>query len=234
MAERKERKKKQKKQKLKLPKKLIVIPNPDKSWHESWHDGRDLLNLPHPWRMVCLGPPNSGKSLVVKNILLRENPPFEKMYIGHCDPCGTNEYDDVNGVMLEEIPPPELWDSKYKTLVVLDDIDFTQMKKEQKKNFDRLLGYVSTHKNISVIICNQDPFAVPAIARRCANFWVLWRCPDLDAMATVARKTGMNSKDFKNIFDSIMPNKHDSLWIDMTDKTPAPLRKNGYEIIEKN
>ena len=37
----------------------------------------------------------------------------------------------------------------------------------------------------------------------------------------------------KNIFDNLMPNFRDSLWIDMTDKTPYPLRKNGYEIINK-
>jgi len=31
-----------------LPKELIAFPNADKSWHEKWTEGRDLLNLPHP------------------------------------------------------------------------------------------------------------------------------------------------------------------------------------------
>jgi hypothetical protein len=61
----------------------------------------------------------------------------------------------------------------------------------------------------------------------------LWRCPDLDAMSVVARKTGMKAKDFNNIFNQLMPEKRDGLWLDMTDKSPAPIRKNGYTIINK-
>jgi hypothetical protein len=52
-------------------------------------------------------------------------------------------------------------------------------------------------------------------------------------MSVVARKTGMKAKDFNNIFNQLMPEKRDGLWLDMTDKSPAPIRKNGYTIINK-
>ena len=65
--------------KAKLPKELIIIKNPDKQFHEAWKEGRNMVNVPHPFRMVCFGPPNVGKSTVVKNILLRADPPFEEI-----------------------------------------------------------------------------------------------------------------------------------------------------------
>ena len=225
------KKKKNKKKNQKLPKELIILENADKVWHESWGKGRDMLNIPHPYRAVCLGKPNSGKSLVVKNLMLRADPPFEEIFVVHADADNTLEYDDVSAQMLSEIPNPEDWEGEVKTLVVLDDLELQQASKDQKRNLDRLFGYCSTHKNISVILCSQDPFAVPTIVRRCSNLWVLWKMEDNDSMGTVARKTGMKSSDFKSIFKQLMPKVTDSLWIDLTKNSPYPLRKNGYEII---
>jgi hypothetical protein len=169
---------------------------------------------------------------------------FEEIKVIHCDPDYTKEYDDVEAEMLSEIPAPEDWEGAVKTLVVLDDLEFKGMSKDQRRNLDRLFGFVSTHKNISCILCSQDPFNVPPIVRRCSNLWVLWRCPDLDAMASVSRKTGMRSKNFNSIFGTLFTytnpetgeqytRPHDSLWIDMTEKSPYKMRKNGYELIRK-
>ena len=222
-----------KKVKARLPNKILALPNPDKEFHEKWYKGRNMLNIPHPWRAVFLGPPNCGKGTVVKNLLLRANPPFEEVVCIHCDPEFTQECDDIGAEMLDEIPAPEDWEGQVKTLVILDDLEFKGMSKEQRRRLDRLYGFVSTHKNISVALCSQDTFNVPPIVRRCSNLWVLWRCPDLDAMATCARKTGMKANNFNAIFNQLMMNGHDSLWLDMTDHSPYPKRKNGYSIIKK-
>ena len=222
-----------KKVKSRLPNKILALPNPDKSFHEKWYGGRNMLNIPHPWRAVFLGPPNCGKGTVVKNLLLRAKPQFEEVVCIHCDPEYTQEWDDIGAEMLSEIPAPEDWEGAVKTLVILDDLEFKGMCKEQRRRLDRLYGFVSTHKNISVALCSQDTFNVPPIVRRCSNLWVLWRCPDLDAMACVARKTGMKADNFNNVFNQLMMNSHDSLWIDMTDHTPYPKRKNGYSLIKK-
>lgn len=221
--------------KLKLPKCIIPLPNADKAFHEKWDDKRDMLNPIHPVRILCLGPPNVGKSTIVKNILIRAKPEFEEVVVVHIDSEYTKEYDDLgdNVEILNEIPAPEDWEGKVKTLVVLDDLEFKGMSKQQKRNLDRLFGFVSTHKNISVILCSQDAFNVPPIVRRCSNMYILWKSPDLDSMSNLARKANMKPDELKNIFDNLMPNFRDSLWIDMTDKTPYPLRKNGYEIINK-
>lgn len=218
-----------------LPKKIIPIANADKSFHESWKKGRDPLNLPHPFRMVCLGPPNSGKTTIVKNIILRAKPEFDEVVVIHCDSGYTQEYQDIGEVkMMDHIPSPEEWEGEVKTLVVIDDMELKTLAKDQRRCLDRLFGYVSTHKNISVMLCSQDAFNVPPIVRRCSNVWCLWKCNDLVSMATVASRSGLKIEDFKEIFDKFIKEPKDSLWIDRTDKTPYPLRINGYTMISEN
>lgn len=222
------------KRRKQLPRKIIPIPNPDKTFHEKWTVNRNPLNIIHPFRCVALGPPNVGKTTIVKNILLRAYPPFEKVFVIHCDPDYTHEYDDVNGEMLKEIPAPEDWEGDCKALVVLDDLEYKGMNKVQRRNLDRLFGFVSTHKNISCILCSQDAFNVPPIVRRCSNLWILWKMNDLDSMSRCARKTGMTSEAFKLLFTSLLTGPKDSLWIDMTEHSPYKLRKNGFQMIAKN
>ena len=222
------------KKKNKLEKKIYVFKNPDKTFHEKWKDGRNEMNFPHPWRAVLLGPPNSGKTLIVKNLILRAKPQFEEVFVIHCDSEYTKEYEDIGAEMLTDIPAPEDWSGEVKTLVVLDDLEYKLMGKEQRRNLDRLFGYVSTHKHISVVLCSQDPFNVPPIVRRCANIWVLWRMSDIDSMANTARKSGMRSDMLKHIFDTLMEKQTDSLWIDLTANSPYPLRKNGFTPIARD
>ena len=220
--------------KLKLPNKLIAISNSDKNFHERWKKSRNLLNFPHPFRAVLMGPPNKGKSTTIKNLILRSSPAFKEIFCIHCDADYTSEWDDIGVKMLKEIPSPDQWEGKVKTLVILDDVEFKSLSKIQKANLDRLVGFVSTHKNISVCITSQDVFNIPAIVRRCSNLWVLWKSNDIISMSSVAGKSGMILEEFKSIFDNLITEDRDSLWIDNTSGSPAPLRKNGYEIIDKN
>jgi hypothetical protein len=222
-----------KKIKPRLPNKILALPNPDKEFHERWTPRRNSLNIPHPWRGVFLGPPNCGKGTVLKNLLLRAKPQFEEVFVIHCDPDYTQEWDDIGAEILSQIPAPDEWEGQVKTLVILDDLDYKSMDKIQMKNLSRLYGFCSTHKHISVALLQQDAFSVPAIVRRCSNLFVFWRCPDIDAMSCVARKTGMKANNFNAIFNQLNMRGHDSLWIDLTSKTPYPKRKNGYTIIKK-
>jgi uridine kinase len=223
------------KTKLKLPNKIIPLPNPDKEFHEEWFQGRNMLNFPHPFRACIFGKPNSGKTTCIKNIVLRAKPSFKEVVIIHCDGGYTKEYDDLGDVeILSEIPAPEDWEGLVKTLVILDDLEVKDLKKEQMRNLDRLFGYVSTHKNISVILTSQNMTNIPAIVRRCSNVFIMWSNPDKDAMAIMARKTGLKGDDLRNIFDKLMKESKDSLWVDLTDNSPYPMRKNGFTLINKN
>lgn len=215
-----------------LPKQIIPITCPDKKNHEKWTPERDLLNIPAPARICCLAPPNSGKTCFIKNMIIRAKPMYEEIYIVHYDADGTNEYDDVDGVMLNELPDPKGFDPNTKKLLILEDLEYSMMTKEEKRKLDRLFGYTSTHKFCTVILTAQDTFRVPPICRRCSTVFLLWDSPDKDSMATLARKTGLKSRDLIDIFTKLMTNKHDCLMIDLTHPT-SQLRKNGYQIIRR-
>ena len=228
----KKNKKKSKKLSKLLPNKIIPLPNADKKFHEKWYEGRNFLNFPHPFRAVIVSLPNCGKTTIVKNILLRQDPPFKKLLIVHIDGDYTEEYFDVQPTKyLDEIPPPNspTFDGKEKTLIILEDLEYKFMKRHELKNLDRLMGYVSTHKNVSVCILSQDFYNLPPSVRRMANIWILGKYNDLDSLYMIARKS--NIPNFKELFNEHVKGCHDYLWIDNTKDSPAPLRKNGYNII---
>jgi DNA polymerase III delta prime subunit len=218
---------------IKLPNELIAIKNEDKGFHEKWHSRRNLLNIPHPWRGVFLGPPNVGKTTTIKNIIIRAYPPFEEVYCIHCDAEYTKEWEDIGATMLPDIPAPTEFDGERKTLVIIDDLGLKNLSKDQLSNLDRLFGFVSTHKNVSVALTAQDAFNIVPCVRRCSNLWVLWRIRDLDSAMCLARKAGIKKDEFNEIFDTYVKEKHHSLWIDHTTNSPAPLRINGFEVLDE-
>lgn len=229
--------KKIEKQLSRFPKEIIPLGNADKDgWYEKWDVGRDLLNVPHPVRICLFGKPHTGKTNYLKNVLIRAFPPFERVVVIHCAKGSTKEYDDLgkNVEMLSEIPEPLFWkDNKKKTMVICDDLDFKSANKDQRKNLSRLVGYCSSHHNLSVAVTQQDYAETPPIVRRCANFFVIWSSHDSGSMSHLARKAGMKSTDLRTIFETICNKHRDSLTIDLTEGSPAKFRKNGYEVLER-
>ena len=228
-------KKKKKKVKTELPRYIIPIPCADKTFHESWGPNTDELDLPHPVRVCLVGRPNVGKSTFIKNLIIRQTPPFQEIFVIHCDAQNTKEYKQLgdNVKMLSEVPAPDQWEGKVKTLVICDDIDFKGNNKQQAKNISRLCGYVSTHKNISVYITQQDFHELPCIVRRTCNVHVLWRLDDLTSMSSIATKCGLKASNLRTIFETLATGDKDSIMIDCTTGSPYKLRVNGYKIVER-
>jgi hypothetical protein len=217
----------------KIPREIIAIPNTDKAFHERWTRGRDPLNFPHPFRVIMAGPPNCGKGVCCKNILMRAKPDFMQVVVVHPDAEYTTEWDDITNVVLTgEIPSPDDFAGEIKTMVIIDDVDALGLSKEMKSNLDRLFGYSSTHKNVSVMMNVQDGYRVSPGVRRCANVFVIFRNPDMRGVRILACGCGIVREVVDAMFQgtkAIISEPRDGLWIDLTEKSPWPLRKNGYE-----
>lgn len=151
---------------------------------------------------------------------------------------GTSEYEVLGPegpdlVYLESVPPPTFFPpvkaGAKKTLVIVDDFELKELPKTQRANLDRLVGHVSTHRNVSVMIAAQEFFNIPPIARRCASVMVLWKPRDVRNLYDMSARTGEN---LEYLF-TLAPGQKDSIWIDNTGGSPAPLRKNGYENIPR-
>lgn len=224
--------KKVKKKEGKLPDKLLPIPCADKKgWVENWYKGRNWLNFPHSWRMILSGPPNSGKSTTIKNVILRSDPPYDEVVVSHYGAGETKEWDDIDATMIDYIPDPKSIPCDGKKLLIFDDWSLTDLSKKDIYNINRLFGYASSHKSLSIAITAQDSFNIPTCARRMANIFVLYRQPDLNALALMARRTGIKTDEFLEIFRTHVRDVHDAVWVDITTGSPCRYRVNGYTSI---
>jgi hypothetical protein len=234
-----DKKPKKSKTKAKLPHKLIPIHSSDKSFMEKWtNDRKDLLNFPWSWRMVCAGGCGVGKSSFIKSVILHADPPYERVYVCHYDIDGSTEYNDLGGeeegvFYLNEIPDPldKTWTNEIKTMLILEDLDLSNISKQEKHFLSRLYGYCSSHRGVSICTNLQDPFSCSPTCRRTSNIFVLWKSPDLNATSMMARRTGLNARQLHYIFNKYLHNYHDCFIIDLTHNSPAKYRVNGYKII---
>lgn len=217
------------KRRRRLPEKLIHFSNHDKKFHERWDEDRNMINFPHPYRCVMTGPPNCGKTTVAKNLMMAADPPFEKVHVIHADPENTHDYKECgpNVTMTAHIPEPADWPGDVKTMVIVDDMEQRELNKQQRKALDRLIGYVSTHKNISVVLCAQTKTGQAPVVWKCANVFVIWPSGDKRGMRGIGERVDL--PDLVDLMKKICPTSHDSFWVDQTDHTPYPHRRNGYE-----
>jgi len=212
------------------PNELIIIPNIEKQYHESWIPDRNILNFPHPYRLLLLGGVNRGKTNIIKNIILRANPKFKEIFLFHCGGNYVKEYDDIEFTNLDIIPEPDddIFNPEVKKLLIIEDKEFKFMNKEQLKKLDRVLGYVSTHRNLSVIITGQDFFNLPPPVRRMSNIFIIWKTKDLDSLKTIGRRLGLKKEEIYTLMKKYLKKHYDSLWLDGTKNSPYPARLNGF------
>ena len=54
----------------------------------------------------------------------------------------------------------------------------------------------------------------------------------MDSANLVARKAGLTAKTLNALFDQFCSNPKDSVWVDLSDGSPAKIRVNGYNVIK--
>jgi hypothetical protein len=217
-----------------MSKKIIVYKNPDKEHLkvDKWVKGRDLLDIPQ-MRALFISIPNGGKTNLVLNII-REGQ-YEKVIIIHPDD-NSKDYSIVqSAIFLKEIPAQDEWEEiteRKKTLVVIDDIEISLLDKQQLINLKRLYGYVSSHYNVHPVLCYQEWYSIPIYLRKISNVIALWKTRSLRTLTGIGSQLGFDKEQFKAII-MMLQKTHDFLLFDLTKDSPAPIRLNGYEVIEE-
>jgi energy-coupling factor transporter ATP-binding protein EcfA2 len=221
----------------KPPKRIVAIKNKDKRGHESWNPSRakDIGNFPSPARILLLGPCGVGKSTLIKNLILHQRPRFEEVVLIHEDSEFTKEYDDLDVTeKLSDVPGIDYWeyDGPYiKRAVIIDDLELTSANKERMKNLAILFRYCSTHKGLTIYFAHQSFFDVTSLVKKMANIYVLWKPRAYSELALIENRVGYAKGTLKELFQTVATGHRDSITVDLTEGTPAPLRKNIWERI---
>jgi hypothetical protein len=232
----------------------IVFQNKEKKSAESWTPGRNIANLPHPFRAVFIARPSAGKTNCILNMLLHCN--FDRVYLAHpqtlkeesdTEDDSENESEDeepkrvIEYRHLDYIPITSIDELKAKTfdplkknLVIIDDIMLRGLPKYQQNLVTKMFSYVSTHRNVSVMCSSQNPSSQLQVSiLRFCNFFAIWNYPDRYFLLHMLSKLGFEGNQAKkliNIFQTLGPFEH--IDFDRTVGTPYPVRKNICEKIE--
>jgi len=134
-------------------KKLKHIDNPDKKGHEKWSESRKMINFPHPYRCLISGPPNSGKTTCVLNLLVGATPIFDNIFIIHPQSFETNIEESSERVNKDILIPTQLVEQLDRNKL---RNDFDTLTASRKKDILKYLSYVKTQetllKNIDKLI----------------------------------------------------------------------------------
>jgi GTPase SAR1 family protein len=241
-----------------MPKKAIkVIDNPEKDKHEKWSPQRDLLDFPRPFRWAVLGSVSCGKTSLILNYLINSSP-YSNIFIMHPQTYNPNipqedeaknanilvsadipEYTGVEFHGLAYLPSMTFFDeiSDKHNLFIIDDIDLCSYLKKRREvreeRLNKLFSYVSSHKNLSIIVSSQDASSqLPGFILKMANVITVYQIRDQFIIATLARKLSVSYKRLQKLL-SLCKNKHDSITFDYIEDSPAELRYNIFTPIKE-
>ena len=238
--EKKPRKPRKKKRIPGLPNRTVVIKNADKDkggWMENWNypKRRSPGHLPHPFRLLALGGVGRGKTCSVKNIFLRHQSSgkkFKKLIVLTCDPDSREWLDCEPDIVSDEMVSMDEFDPKVKTCLVIDDFEMVRCSKEDQRALSTLFRYVSSHRNVSIIVGFQSFFCVPPIIRKTANAFMIYKPTARGEATTIENRVGLDTGTLRSLFKGLCSGIYDHVFVDLTIGSPYPLRKNIYEPIE--
>lgn len=217
----------------------------------------NLLNFPKPFRAILVGKPNCGKSLLTQNLILQQNPPPKNIFLIHQETfepklivnekteydnsyfesdIKVNEYKDFKTINLRTIPN-NLYFQQFKknhSLLIIDDImikQWTLLNRGNRTSINKLFSFTSTHSNLSICSSFQDVYSqANTSVYRFSNVFILFKPTDMLLIGKWANNFGIKTNELKELV-KLCKTSHDTICLDGTDNTPAPIRYNMTTII---
>ncbi len=199
----------------------------------------------HPATVMFAGPSKSGKTQLVKKILLNNDHCFSKkpQRIFYCYSRWQPAYDELNNKTIPQIqfiqglPSIALFDENYINLLVIDDLMTDAAKNEEIKD---IFTVDSHHMNISVFFLVQNLFQAEKNQRTISlniNYLLLFNNPrDRFQIFSLARQLYPEKPKFilECFRDAVEEKHYGYLFLDFTQTAHKKLRVSTELDIENN
>ena len=150
--------------------KLIHFKSSDKEHHQL-PDMKDLANCCTPVFCVIAGNVNCGKTSLLKNLLCKKDPFYERIVV--YSPLGeaTSEYSDViDCELVDYVPDFQYFDRDLKNCFIVEDSDTKSLSKEERFKLGRFFGVYASHNNIDIYVVAQNVYDLLPQIRRLAIY----------------------------------------------------------------
>jgi hypothetical protein len=229
-------------------KEYVIFDNPEKKEKRRLGDYRYMpLNTS---RILLSGLPGVGKRNLILNMVYKMNPPPSYIHIVHIDPL-THEYDALNSIAPVLMYSPDDFptagniekpeedsgddaqhsesgsedenEKKGSPLIIIDEITTDQLNKEGIKRFERLVNYVCTHRDATLMCSIQSMMNIPAKVRRSFNNMALWIQNDMILNKIMSARCGVAPELLKLLFN-LCKDKYDFIYIDADEERDSEWR----------
>lgn len=221
---------------------LVIFECADKKDQEHWSQSRSLINKPRPYRLALIGPPNSGKSSICKNLILQARPEFTKVFV--ISNGSSKEWENYCDVQLsvddlieEGVMDIFTSDVDGHRICIIDDVELVSINKKLRGFFSMLFKHISSHYNLSLVVSIQEYKMLPVDFRANLNVFCLsLNIRDIESISILGKKVGLSYKQFKKLFTELkntVDNRQFSyLVIDNTTNSPVPASLNFFQKID--
>jgi hypothetical protein len=221
---------------------LIIFNSEDKKNNEHWTEQRSFINKPRPYRCALVGPPNSAKSSIAKNLIVHAKPEYSRVFvIANGSSKEWEEYCDnlitVDQLMDDNILDMFTTDVEGQRILIIDDVELMHCKPKVKEVFAMIFKHISSHYSLTVVVSVQNYTMVPNDIRSNLNVYALsLNIRDVESISILGKKIGISYKEFKLLFTKLkntVENRQFSyLVIDNTTNSPISISVNFFDKID--